>query len=1277
MFLIPWLAKFRATKAMFSRVAATSHPRSTNRPRRMFVAGQVGLLIVGQSAERLEERTLLSNFSLVAAAGTVTVDVTNIASPTTLTFTAAGAGNTTVSDGIFADTQTFANPTTSLVVNGINGAAAQADILEFTSFGSGFAAALSVTNSSAGSSVDLGTLSNPSSITVSAPTITVSGPVAAGTGGTIDLTATGAISEIGGTLTTTGELITSSGTGTTLGAANSVGSFSATDNSALGIHLTDSPSVLTALALATVAESGTGAVAITNTNGDITVVGVVSSGIGGVSLNAAGAISESTGLINTTGTLTTASTGGTTLLAANTVSGFNATDSSAVGVSLSNTTTTLTITGVAQTGGGTLTVLNVGAIDVSGAIDPVGDIAITGTTAVTINAPITTVGAVTITGTGDTGAHTGTVITLNAPVTGSTVVVNGGAYNDTINVNLSGATLMTLDGKGGNNTYNILLGSLIGAVTISDSGGGVAAAVLTGPATGSTFNIGPLQTVIPGATPQTVNYTASLTSLTVNGGVGSDTFNVTPSATTTDFINGGLPTPPALPGDTLAVNLLGTTNAVETLILPTPASGYAGTWTFGNAQPVTFSEMETLSNTNATVSITPSVTTIAEGQNVVYTFSVHNPGPALANVTLSDLLQASASATPAGVSYVSSAFSQGTTSLTGNTLTASLGTIAAGATVTGTVTVNALEEGDLLNTVTVSSPVMPVSTKNADVTVTDPAVVGTPINVTAVEGSSTGVIAVASFSDPGNPNGTEAPPASYSATIDWGDASTPSTGIIVAQSGGMYLVTGSHTYATDSAGTPFAMTVTINHEAAPATVISGGTATVADPAVVVTGGLNLAAVEGQAFTNQAVATFADPGGAESVGSYTASVNWGDGTPASSGTITYSATTQIFTVAGGHTYAEQGTFPISVSLTHGTAPAATATSNAMVSDPPVVATGAFTLNAIATQASTSQTVATFTDPGGPEAVGDYTASIAWGDGTSSAGTITLNAATSVFTVAGGHTYALGGTFAITVTLNHDVAPTAPPVTATSAAAVADLLRMTRSYNEQADQHFFTTSLFEFQTAQLVHLTNETTGIPGFDVTDSSTLGETPIYRLYNPVGGQHYLTTNASEKTGLMSEGWNLEHNEGFLFSTQYPGTVQVFTLYNTKTGDHVYTPNAAEESSLVQTYPGVWVQTTSLGYGFADAGTSSLSAASATELAALPVAAPSAGAAGGGLTANAAVALDNSTQLAAATASSGSRQAAETAATPVAVPTQSAAAVAALDTVFSNPRDNLLLGLND
>jgi hypothetical protein len=103
-----------------------------------------------------------------------------------------------------------------------------------------------------------------------------------------------------------------------------------------------------------------------------------------------------------------------------------------------------------------------------------------------------------------------------------------------------------------------------------------------------------------------------------------------------------------------------------------------------------------------------------------------------------------------------------------------------------------------------------------------------------------------------------------------------------------------------------------------------------------------------------------------------------------------------------------------------------------SDPAVVPTGGFTVVSYAGAISSMQTVGVFTDPGGPEGLADYSATINWGDNTTpSAGVISFNSATNVFTVQGNHAYSAVGIYPVTVTLRHD---TAANVTATSAALV---------------------------------------------------------------------------------------------------------------------------------------------------------------------------------------------------------------------------------------------------
>jgi PKD repeat protein len=136
------------------------------------------------------------------------------------------------------------------------------------------------------------------------------------------------------------------------------------------------------------------------------------------------------------------------------------------------------------------------------------------------------------------------------------------------------------------------------------------------------------------------------------------------------------------------------------------------------------------------------------------------------------------------------------------------------------------------------------------------------------------------------------------------------------------------------------------------------------------------------------------------------------------------------VQGHHTYSTEGAYCVAVNISHTAAPTVQVLDTAQVTNPAVNATGGFTISAIEGVASTVQTVATFTDPGGAEPLASYSALIAWGDGTASPGTITFS--NGLFTVSGSHDYVEAGSYPVTTTINHALAPAS---TAVSGASVA--------------------------------------------------------------------------------------------------------------------------------------------------------------------------------------------------------------------------------------------------
>src|SRR5262249_32434708 len=149
--------------------------------------------------------------------------------------------------------------------------------------------------------------------------------------------------------------------------------------------------------------------------------------------------------------------------------------------------------------------------------------------------------------------------------------------------------------------------------------------------------------------------------------------------------------------------------------------------------------------------------------------------------------------------------------------------------------------------------------------------------------------------------------------------------------------------------------------------------TVSDPPVSLTGAFAFSAVEGALSASQTVATFTDPGGPEPNTSdptgtlndhYSADIAWGDGGTTIGASISFDGV-NTYTVSGAHTYGEEGTYPITIPIHHERAPDASTTSTATVSDPAVTPTGGFAFAAVEGLLSGTQTVATFTDPGGPE------------------------------------------------------------------------------------------------------------------------------------------------------------------------------------------------------------------------------------------------------------------------------------------------------------------------
>jgi hypothetical protein len=210
-------------------------------------------------------------------------------------------------------------------------------------------------------------------------------------------------------------------------------------------------------------------------------------------------------------------------------------------------------------------------------------------------------------------------------------------------------------------------------------------------------------------------------------------------------------------------------------------------------------------------------------------------------------------------------------------------------------------------------------------------------------------------------------------------------------------------------------------------------------------GSPVSAFEGAPFSG-AVATVTDLDSAATASEYTATIDWGDGSPAGTGTV--SGGGGSFTVSGGHTYAEEGSYTITTTLTDVDAAAntVTATSTATVADAALTATG--TMRSGVEGSPISGVVASVHDANLGGSAADLSATISWGDG-SPAEPGTISGAAGSYSVSGSHVYVDAGTYTVTVQVADDGGSTA---TATTTVNIGFAAGCRNDGSVSADSHF---------------------------------------------------------------------------------------------------------------------------------------------------------------------------------------------------------------------------------
>ena len=302
-------------------------------------------------------------------------------------------------------------------------------------------------------------------------------------------------------------------------------------------------------------------------------------------------------------------------------------------------------------------------------------------------------------------------------------------------------------------------------------------------------------------------------------------------------------------------------------------------------------------------------------------------------------------------------------------------------------------------------------------------VVGAP-TVTVTAGPNQTVGAGAAFIPSRTVFTDNAAPDTDTATINWGDGSpletVPASELHQpAAPGSIGTISAGHIY-----GCPGSYTVTVAVADSFGASNSGSfQVNVLDVAPTVTAGPNPHQSPGVPVSLSS--TFTDPGFpvGGSAETYTATINWGDGTT-SPGTLTTTpggpGVPTSGTISGTHTYATHGDYTATVTVLDSLGQQGSGTLSVLDIPPTVAAGPAQTVN----QGSPVVVAATFNDPGfeAGATAASYAATIEWGDGTTSPGTVTVKPGSTgvptTGTVSGSHIYSDQGNYTVTVLVADD-------------------------------------------------------------------------------------------------------------------------------------------------------------------------------------------------------------------------------------------------------------------
>ncbi|MBQ9610296.1 MAG: carbohydrate-binding domain-containing protein [Lachnospiraceae bacterium] len=122
--------------------------------------------------------------------------------------------------------------------------------------------------------------------------------------------------------------------------------------------------------------------------------------------------------------------------------------------------------------------------------------------------------------------------------------------------------------------------------------------------------------------------------------------------------------------------------------------------------------------------------------------------------------------------------------------------------------------------------------------------------------------------------------------------------------------------------------------------------------------------------------------------------------------------------------------------------------------------------------------------------------------------------------------------------------------------SDYVSMYRMYNPNSGEHFYTSN--ETERNNLINAGWRYEGVAW----NAPKTSDTPVYRLYNPNAGDHHYTTSISERDYLVELGWKYE---GIGWYSDSDDGQQLYRLYNPNAiaGAHHYTTSEEERDKLI------------------------------------------------------------------------------------------------------------------